>query len=397
VAIEAGGRKSGGRAQLGVLGGAALAAAAFLTRSIGIGLIAACVVYLLKERRWRSAALFAGAVMLFAGPWAIYSRFHAPNAEQRKEQGGMIVQDYAAQFWQRRAGDSTSGEARAHELPDRLWSNAMKIIGSNTAMVFAPSFFRSPKLSGEETLEKGGEPKTLSYFLSLLMILGFAVSVRRRIGLAELIVVFTLAITIAWPWETFRFVLPLAPFLLHYLFESLRVIQVVSRRKLRMDARPEPWKALMIAAGCILAVFLFDHAAYWSARKDLTAAEYLPWRVIHDENRAVLDWINERAQPEVVVASENPALVYLYTGRKSLAFTDPMGNWENWKRLNVRYIARLSAFPLAAPGMDEGRFNMPFNPKGPLNLRVVDLGATANRLPWNAFGSPGSIRIDTLK
>jgi len=395
VAIEAGARKEDGGRRY-ILLGAALAAAAFLTRSIGLGLIVAGVIYLLKERLWRSALIFAAAAILFAGPWVMYSRFHAPTPERRTEQGGMIVQDYTVQLWQRRAGASSSGMIRTHELTDRIWSNAMEIIGSNAAMLLTPTFFRSPKLSGEETLEKGGSTKTFSYVLSLLILIGFAVSLRRKILLADLVVIFTLLITIVWPWDTFRFLTPLAPFLLFYLIESLREIREFARQRLQIKLRPEPWRALMIFTGCLLALYLFDHTAYLRARGDLSPAEYLPWRAIYDENRALVDWIREKAPEDVVIASENPAMVYLYTGRKSVAIDDTAGNWENWKRLNVRYIARLSAYPVPDPGMNEGRFNMPFRSKGALKLRVVDLGPKENRLPWSSFGSPGSIKFETF-
>ncbi|MGE0130193.1 MAG: hypothetical protein AB7U82_19075 [Blastocatellales bacterium] len=396
ISIEAGMREENGGRRY-ILLGAALAVAAFLTRSIGLAIIAACVVYLLKERKWRLALVFATVVILLAGSWMIYSRLRAPTPDQRAEQSGMIVQNYTDQFWQRRAGTSSSGVIRSHELTDRFWSNAMEIIGNNAAMLFTPTFYRSPKLSGEESLEKGDSAKTFSYVLSLLIIIGFATSLRRKIMLADLIVAFTLLITIAWPWDTFRFLVPLTPFLLFYLIESLREIHGFAKRRTHVKLHPEPWRALAVFAGCLLALYLFDHVGYLRARGDQSPAEYLPWRVIYDENRAALDWIREKAPEDAVVASENPAMVYLYTGRKSVAIDDPGGNWENWKRLNVRYLARLSVYTMADPAMDEGRFNMPFRSKGPLKLRVTDLGPKENRRPWNPYAAPGGIKIENFQ
>ena len=127
LTIESGARAEDGKAELrnAVLGGV-LAAIAFLTRSIGLAVIGAGFVYLLKERRWKAATAFTVAVMIIAGPWVIYSRTHQPTAEQRTEQGGMIVQDYSIQFWQRRAGDSSSGTIGAGDLTDRMWANAAR-------------------------------------------------------------------------------------------------------------------------------------------------------------------------------------------------------------------------------------------------------------------------------
>src|SRR5262249_37874441 len=65
---------------------AALSSFAFLTRSIAVALIMAVILYLLKERLIRSAAIFTVAVAVMIGPWMIYSRTHAPTLAQRQEQ-----------------------------------------------------------------------------------------------------------------------------------------------------------------------------------------------------------------------------------------------------------------------------------------------------------------------
>jgi hypothetical protein len=399
VVIESAARAENGKTELrsAALGGA-LAVIAFLTRSIGLAVIVAGLVFLLKERRWRSAAVFVVAVAIFAAPWVIYSRTHQPTEEQRREQGGMIVQDYAQQFWQTRAGDALSAKVGLDRLPERMWSNAMKIVSNNTAMIFTPTLHRSPKLSGEETLESGMASHGLSYVLSLALLLGFALSVWQRLGMAELTVVFSLAITCLWPWDTFRFLLPLTPFLFAYLLEVLRGVREFTRVKLEAKAAPEPWRAMAIFVGLFLALFLFDHAAYLAQRSDLSRAEYLPWRALFNENKEALDWIRDKTPQDAVFCSMNPALIYLYTGRKSVAGGNPEGNCENWKRINVRYMAYLSVYPIADPGLDEGRFQQAYRSQGPLKLRIMDLGRPENRLPWRSFGTTGgSIKIDTLK
>lgn len=380
-----------------ILGGA-LAAITFLTRSIGLAVIGAGFVYLLKERKWRSAAVFALAVMIVAGPWTLYSRNHQPTAEQRTEQGGMIVQDYSAQFWQQRAGDTSSGKIELGSLPDRMWANAMKIVGNNTIMIFAPMFHRSPKISGEETLETGKTSHGLSYLLGLFLLLGFAFSVRRRLAVAEITVAFTLLITCAWPWDTFRFLLPLTPFLLAYLLEAFRGTRDFINQKMEVKATGTPWRAMAVVTGLLLALLIYDHSIYLAKRSDLSRAEYLPWRAIFNENLEALKWIKEKTPEDALVCSLNPAMVYMYTGRKSVASNNPEANWENWKRLNVRYYAYLSVYPIADPGMGEGRFDQVYRSKKSLKLRVMDLGRKEARLPWNPFGtSGGSIMIDPMK
>ncbi|HMV82128.1 MAG TPA: glycosyltransferase family 39 protein [Blastocatellia bacterium] len=398
LVIESGIRAEDGKSQLrhAAFGGA-LAALAFLTRSIGLTVVGAGFVYLLKERKWKPAAVFAGAALIVVAPWMLYSRAHRATPEQRSEQNGMIVQDYSATLWQRKAGDTSSGTIGVGGLPDRMWANAAKIAGNNIAVIFAPPLYRSPKLSGEETLEKGAETRVLSYLLTALLLLGFALTVRRRMAMAEFITAFTLLITLLWPWDTFRFLLPLMPFLLSYLLEAVRGIRDFAREKFETKAPLHPWRALLVVAGLILTIYVYDHAVYIAKRSDLSRAEYLPWRAIFDENLEALNWIREKSSEEAVVASLNPALVYLYTGRKTIASDNPATNWENWKRLNVRYMAYLSVYPVADPGMGEGRFNQAYRSKGPLKLRVMDLGNRENRLPWNPYSAPNTIKIENFK
>src|SRR5205085_9101549 len=64
-------RLKSGTAWRFALAGAALASFAFLTRSIGITLIAAATLYLLKERLVQTALIFAAAVLLLVGPWVV--------------------------------------------------------------------------------------------------------------------------------------------------------------------------------------------------------------------------------------------------------------------------------------------------------------------------------------
>ncbi|MDX2044426.1 MAG: glycosyltransferase family 39 protein [Acidobacteriota bacterium] len=398
VVIESAARADNGKAGIrnAALGGA-LAAIAFLTRSIGLAVIGAGFIFLLKERRWRSAAVFVVAVAIFAAPWVIYSRTHQPTAEQRAEQGGMIVQNYTQQFWQTRAGDSSSSVVGADRLPERMWGNAMKIIGNNLAMLFTPMLHRSSKLSGEETLEQGLARHGLSYVLSFVVLLGLALTIKRRLGMAEITVVFTLGITCLWPWDTYRFLLPLVPFLFAYLLEAFRGARDLVRQQLETKSAAEPWRAMTVFAGLFLVLFLYDHSVYVAKRSDLSRAEYLPWQAIFNENLEALNWIRDKTPEDAIFCSMNPALINLYTGRKSVAGGNAEANWENWKRLNVRYMAYLSVFQIADPGMEDGRFEQSYRSKGPLKLRVMDLGRRENRLPWRSFGTGGSIKIDTLK
>src|SRR5262249_33430698 len=125
------------------------------------------------------------------------------------------------------------------------------------------------KLSGEETLETAGTKKPLAFILSMLLVLGFVLNVRQGLGLSELAVATYLVITIAWPWPTFRFILPLAPFWLYYLLSGVRGL-LDYQKNLAQSLR---WQILLVSAGCLLTLYLVDHGLFLKSRGDLTPAE----------------------------------------------------------------------------------------------------------------------------
>lgn len=398
VLLETSVRAEAGKRQLlyAALGGAA-GAAALLTRSIGLAVLGAGVVYLVKERRWPAVAAFAATALLLIAPWLLYARAHETTPAQRQEQAGMIVLPYDVQFWQRRAGNDSSGTIDAGELPTRIWDNAVVIVSNNSARLFAPSLYRSSKLSGEEMFERGSETKLLALLLSVLILFGLALTIYRRPTAAEFTVVFTFLVTIVWPWDPYRFMLPLAPFAFFYLLEGLRHIHTFAQQKLETRTPRPAWTMMTVIVGLVLTLYLFDHALYWRARKDPTPAEYLPWQAIFDEHKAALDWLREKTPADAAIVSDNPALVYLYTGRKTMTGERAEERWEDWKRHNVRYMARLSIYQIPDPGLSDGRFNQAYRSKGPLKLRVVDFGPKETRRSWSAFVPTGQIRMDDLK
>ncbi|MEK7832026.1 MAG: hypothetical protein AAB401_13110, partial [Acidobacteriota bacterium] len=208
--------------------GAVLASTGFLTRSIAISLIAAGFFYLLKSRLIKPAILFTVIVAALCGPWVIYTRMHAPTPEQQAEQGGHIVLPYTKQFWQKRAGFSFSGNITAAELPERVVNNAIEISGRDIGRIVVTPLFealRDPyREAQQESVKQGGRGETwsVSFFLSIFAIVGLIAAARQKVTMAEFAIPLSLAVTALWPWETFRFVLPLIPFVIFYFVMGIR-------------------------------------------------------------------------------------------------------------------------------------------------------------------------------
>ncbi len=95
-----------------------------------------------------------------------------------------------------------------------------------------------------------------------------------------------------------------------------------------------------------------------------------------------MQWISDITPPDSVIATQNPPMVYLFTGRKTIGSSEPEKRWELWKKLNVVYWARTSPIPLGPISDEERRYRIAYRTPGNLELRVLDLGNPQTRNPW---------------
>jgi hypothetical protein len=355
-----------------------LAALAYLTRSVGAGLLAASVLYPLKERCPRQALIVGFIVAISAGSWIGYSRMRAPTPEQRLEQAGSIVEPYDEQFWQRLAGNPSAGSIKASELPGRVWKNLSEIGKFDLGAVPLYAFYRSI-VPGQQIL-LSQLAIWFSLALAALAIIGFIAVSRERMTLAEFTVPLSLAISVLWSWEQFRFLLPLIPLLIFYQLMGLRA---VFRLCQRLYAKPKPqvmWTTLTIIVWLMAALNVYANFGF--IQKQYDPGVRMQWHSDFEENTTLLRQVSEKLPPEAVLATQNPALVHLFTGHKTVALGDPASSWEMWKRLGVRYLVYASPNPLPPFEPVENSYPTIYRQGGRLNLRVVDLGPPSSRPAW---------------
>jgi hypothetical protein len=355
---------------LAVLAGV-LAAVAFLTRTAGMTVGAAGLVYLARERRWRSAVMFAGAAAICVLPWLLYARAHAPTRNELVDHGGLMAIPYGDQFWTTEAGTITAPLATVDMLPGRVVDNVINISIRDIGGIFAPLLFRSPSESGLEVLGLGPPDKKklltpsmgqalgtkiISLALTLVAALGFVAACRRRVTVAEPLVVLALGMIVLWPFWTFRFVLPLVPFLLVYFVLGVETIGVGLGR-LHRSIAPAPYSMARIFLMVLIGLHVMDHAQYIAlAYGDQYGGQ---WKSEAAGIYQVTDWIRAHPSPPGVVAADNPALVYLYTGRQTVAIDSYDDKWSRWQRMGVRYVVSLvHGLPLVDPRA-ELRFKLP--------------------------------------
>lgn len=360
--------------------GALLVSAAFLTRPAGLGLLLGSLLYLLKERLTRTLLVFTAIVALLVGPWVLYSRIYAPTPEQRAEQGANIVQPYTTQFWQKVAGQPLEGTITFDDLPERLWNNLSEIGKYDIGGIAFYSLFRP--LEPGERIRVGAEGRGLSLLFTALTLFGYVMTVRRRLTLAEIVVPLALAISITWGWEQFRLLLPLVPLLLYYLLMGVKGFGDLYLMLTGEPSSTKQWIPATVLIWLIVSSNLYSNSQYIQRMNDPSPAYQLKWLKAFSENESLIKYVGDNLPKDAVMATQNPALVYLYTGHKTVASDDPAGAWENWKRLGVRYMVRTAPFPLDNPDASENKFNIIRRQGGLLNLRVVDLGEAATRQPW---------------
>ncbi|MGH9834321.1 MAG: hypothetical protein ACREBD_05945 [Blastocatellia bacterium] len=360
--------------------GGALASYAFLTRPAGLGLLVGAVIYLFKEKLAKSLLIFAAVTAVLVGPWMVYSRSHPPTPEQVAEQDGNIVQPYTKQIWQRMAGTAMSGTITAGELPERVWNNLSEIARYDFGALAFYSLYRP--LEPGEALRIPVEARMISLFLTALAIAGFVWVAWQRLTLAEIVVPLAIGVMAIWGWEQYRLLLPAAPFLLFYLLMGVRLI---ARLYQKLYSQPNPrgeLVPLLIVSWLFAISSVYGNVQYIQKKYAPVPEERLQWISAFEENEALIKHISENVPKDEVIATQNPALVHLYTGHKTVALDDPASQWETWNRIGVRYLARTSPFPLPRPETSENKYRTIFRTSGPLGLRLVDLGSPSARPAW---------------
>lgn len=344
-----------GRALALLVGGACLASMAFLTRPIAVGLICAAGVYLLLNGQLFRALIFSLVVLLILGPWLAYSKAHEPTTAQKYEQQGLITQSYVVSFWQKAAGDLGSGTATFKELPARVLDNTKEMFVRDAGGIAMPALYRPADESGEEVLGMSGDmgiatdAMIISSVLGALCALGFALTLRRKILLSELALVCTLPVILTWPWAPFRFLVPFTSFILLYLLRGVDSLWPIIRRLLRRDdgeafVRESFSAAARVFLLCAVLLNVYDHVNYILGKFDI-AGTRPEWLQSYDETGELMSWMREHLPPGSVVATENPPLVHLRTGLKTVwAAADPLKYREDLARRNVSHLAHVSPY-----------------------------------------------------
>ena len=334
---------------------------AFLVRSLGLALVVAAGAYLAKERRWRAAAAFVLGALVVAGPWVLHARLHAPTLAEQADVNDQVVYPYDVQFWMNVAGNPLSGTTSPSGLPGRMWKTTLAIGHHAAGALEVYPLYHLLDPGKWAAAPPGTTAVSLLSCVSILI--GFVAAVRRRVGLAELLLPVTLAFVALWPAVPFRFLLPLLPFVLCHTVLGVRVlVQVVTGR--------DGWGIPLATVILLATVSLVSNVAY--VRELHGPPEQRPAFVqIFDGLLEVVGWARDHVPAGQPVAAIHPALVSLYSGHQAVGFAQPAGTWATWRRLGIHYLVDTSYFG-SPDELREGRFTTVYR-SPTLQLRVLDL------------------------
>lgn len=280
VRLQRGQKRQGAALHIALLAGAAV-----LARTAGIALIAAGALGLLRTR-WRSAVRFAsvaGLCGLTWGAWALSRQGEVP-ADLATWYGGT---NYAS--WNLIFGFG--------------WPEKLEILGWNVLHLLLSPFALM-----------GAVPGPLWSFLLLtgsLLLIGFVVDARRRGGVIHLFAGLYVVLVLLWAWPPARFLAPIYPLLLLFLWRGLRA--TLGRCRLPAFFRRAIRTAVLVVV-CGWSATTVARSA-WSARVTGIACPRPACTERWNEFREVLGWIQRTTPSDAVLLGNLDPMLHLYTGR----------------------------------------------------------------------------------
>ena len=310
-----------------------LAGAAALTRSLGVTVAAAVPLSLLLARRPRAALITGGAAALCMAPWVLWVAHHRGDVDPALVAGYGTYTDLL-----RQAGWATLSPAGITDL--------LRPIG---AVALAP--FHG----------------WLRFFLGVpalaLVAAGFGPLLRRAPSLGWTLLAYG-AIVLIWPYGPDRFVWAAWPFLAVAFFAGAG--QVLARA--RVAAEPTATVGRWCVAATVLLVVV--GYGYYQVRGYVRGDASRLQRGISATMADLVPWVRATTAPDAVVAGEDEALLWLYTGRRAVPSyvwryrgrgdqslgADSLRSWLD--RSQVSYVLLSGAGSDAAPTISDliGRY-----------------------------------------
>ena len=241
---------------------------AFLTRTIGAPLMAACVVVLLLRRRLKGAAQFTAAAALAALPWLGWTAYHSAG-DRYYSSANYVVQNVI-----------TGLQA----------SEKLAVVGNNFLFLLASPFALLTNLSGPWSVAG-------TFLLAVWCLY------KRRQLVPDVFLFLYLLTTDLWAWPPQRFVAPLLPLILWVIWRAVRTVK----------SREMVVACVLILAG--VTMYATVRQLPVTLRNGQFPSSLQPpddWR----QMEKMFAWVRANTPPDAVIMANLDPLWYLRTGRK---------------------------------------------------------------------------------
>jgi len=327
-----------------------LAGAAVLVRTLGAAPVAAAGLYLICRRRWRETVAFAGCAALVVVPWTVHAALHAPSPEQLAAVNDAVAYGYPTQFWLRLAGNPQFGTISLADMPIRFGRLASYFVRVEAGALVAYPWIRM--VEANAFYGEGPWRPVLGTAVSVLAVLGLIRTLRRQVTVAEPAVVATVLMTFMWPFDPFRFILPLLPFLLYYVAKGVE--STISSLGGWWYGRRVGEVAFAMFIWAVAAINVAGSLVELPGTRP-PGTERARWQAAFDQRETLLAWVRENLPQDAVIMSNNPALVHLLTGRKSIGAWDPKTIRERLRAAGAHYRADCGVMPSWPLGLSNQR------------------------------------------
>lgn len=272
-----------GRERDAIVAGVAIGLLA-MVRTLGVLVMPALVLVLLVKRRWRPAAIVAGAAVLVMLPWQLWVSAHAGEVPP------IFLGKYGSYIGWLTDAVRTEGTGWVVDVARHNLRQLAFETWTHTGTVLLPLGVR-----------------VLATVLVATLAIAGSFAAFRRVPVMALFVLAYLGIVVVWPFAPARFLWGIWPLLGIVL--ALGAQDLVTRAAPLRALRFAPIAATaLLVAGYLRFNYQSQQEGWWSQVQGSVALRARP----------MAEWVNRNTTPDAVLATDDDLLIYLYTGRRAI-------------------------------------------------------------------------------
>ena len=265
-----------------------LVAATFLTRTVGVSLVAAGAISMFRKRKYVSGVMFLFGCAILIAPWLWWQAVNADSI-------GAIDSYY-----------TLSNYKNWNVLWNFTLEQKFRVVLINIfRIIFSPIVLLNFKMN------------TIGFYFSIVMILlacsGFIRDMCKNFGSLHLFILFYFSIIILWAWPPERFLFPMLPYLLFFSYKD--IVRICDRIFKYGNVKSYISMILIVLLGAQMLNGLLRITRETMKRQAVSfSSEQDDWKPIKE----LLDWIRQNTPQDSVLLGQLDPVYYLYTGRKAV-------------------------------------------------------------------------------